>query len=152
MEQQKVIDNNVNIIDELEAKAEQLQLERDKALAENFKKEQERRDAESRKFTVEATAYVAMCREGCTGRTATGVDVSNTIYYKGHRVIAVDTKLIPLNSLVKVETESESFTAMAIDKGGAIRGHIIDVLVSSESKAREFGRKKATLTIIKEGE
>lgn len=105
-----------------------------------------------RKLTVEATAYTAMCSEGCTGVTATGVNVSNSIFYKGYRVIAVDTSLIPLNSLVKVETESESFTAMAIDTGGAIHGHIIDVLVRSESNARKFGRQRATLTVLREGE
>lgn len=119
---------------------------------ENFKKKQEGSDVEGRKITVEATAYISMCSEGCTGRTATGVDVSNTIYYQGYRVIATDPNVIPLNSLVKVETRNETFTAMAIDKGGGIHGNEIDLLVSSESNARQFGRQQATITILQKGE
>jgi 3D (Asp-Asp-Asp) domain-containing protein len=160
LENKKVIDSNTGTINELNRKAEQFKAERDKALAEkqaiNFKKEKEGSGVgvsspAQKQITVEATAYIAMCSEGCTGRTRTGVDVSNSIYYRGYRVIAVDTSVIPLNSLVKVETTHESFTAMAIDTGGGINGHEIDVLVSSESKARAFGRQQATLTILKEG-
>src|SRR5690554_3211015 len=45
--------------------------------------------------TFEATAYVALCDSGCTGITATGYDVRNTIYSpKGHRVIAVDPSVV----------------------------------------------------------
>lgn len=157
----KAIDNQKKAIDEqskqIEEKDKSIQQKDDeiKELKEelaNFKNREKGSDVGGRKITVTATAYVAMCSEGCTGRTATGVDVSNTIYYKGYRVIAVDTSLIPLNSLVKVETENQSFTAMAIDTGGAIDGHIIDVLVKSENEARQFGRTKATLTILREGE
>src|SRR5690606_1324618 len=44
----------------------------------------------------EATFYTAFCPTGCTGITATGIDVRNTIYYEGKRIIAVDPKVIPL--------------------------------------------------------
>jgi 3D (Asp-Asp-Asp) domain-containing protein len=152
LEQQTVIDNYNTKVKELENEALKLKEERDKVLAENFKKSQEGSDVEGRTITVEASAYIAKCSEGCTGKTATGVDVSNTIYYNGHRVIAVDPNVIPLNSLVKVETDHESFTAMAIDKGGYIRGNRIDLLVGSTSEARQFGRKDVTLTVLKEGE
>jgi 3D (Asp-Asp-Asp) domain-containing protein len=154
--QQIVIDNGYKTINELKLNAKKMQANNLHLKALNFKKQQKGSDVgvsspAKRQITVGATAYIAKCSEGCTGRTRTGVDVSNTIYYKGYRVIAVDTSVIPLNSLVKVETTHESFTAMAIDTGGGINGHEIDVLVGSTSKAREFGRQRATLTILREG-
>ncbi|MCY7919062.1 hypothetical protein [Bacillus vallismortis] len=45
---------------------------------------------------IEFSAYVANCTEGCTGRTKTGVDVTQSIFYKGYRVIATDPVLFHL--------------------------------------------------------
>jgi 3D (Asp-Asp-Asp) domain-containing protein len=41
--------------------------------------------------------------------------------------------------------------AYAADTGGAIKGNILDVLVSSESQAFKLGRQNATVTILREG-
>src|SRR5699024_2839856 len=52
---------------------------------------------------VEATFYTAMCDTGCTGTTATGLNVKDTIYTdEGNRIIAVDPSVIPLGSKVKI--------------------------------------------------
>lgn len=144
--QKKVIDNSYKEVMNLQKTVKNLQKQV------NFKKQKEGSDVGSRKVTVEASAYIAMCREQCTGVTATGVNVSNTIYYKGYRVIAVDPSVIPLNSLVKVETNSGTFMAMAIDKGEAIKGNKIDILVKSTKEALNFGRQNAKLTILRDGE
>jgi 3D (Asp-Asp-Asp) domain-containing protein/uncharacterized coiled-coil protein SlyX len=104
-----------------------------------------------KKFYVEATAYIAMCSEGCTGKTATGKDVRNTTKVDGMRVIATDPNVIPMYSLVKVETESETFYAQALDKGGGIDGYEIDVLVSNTNVAQDFGRQKVAITVLREG-
>src|SRR5699024_8040998 len=59
------------------------------------------RDAEV--IEVEATFYTAMCDTGCTGTTATGLNVKDTIYTdEGNRIIAVDPSVIPLGSKVKI--------------------------------------------------
>lgn len=100
---------------------------------------------------VVATAYTNNCT-GCTGITSTGVNVRNSVYHEGARVIATDPSIIPTHSVVRVETSSgQSFIAVAEDRGGAIHGGIIDVLVSSYNEAINFGRQQATITIIKEG-
>jgi 3D (Asp-Asp-Asp) domain-containing protein len=99
-------------------------------------------------INVEMTAYVAMCTEGCTGITATGVNIKNITSYHGHRIIATDPNVIPLNSVVRVEINGKSFTAISLDTGGAINGRIVDFLVGSTSEANSFGRQKATITII----
>jgi 3D (Asp-Asp-Asp) domain-containing protein len=102
-----------------------------------------------KKIYVEATAYTAFCDTGCTGVTATGLNVSNTTKHQGVVVIAVDPRVIPLHSKVRVDTEKgDSFLAIAEDTGGAIKGGRIDVLVSNNSKAMDFGRQGATVTIL----
>ncbi|MED2979495.1 3D domain-containing protein [Bacillus swezeyi] len=100
--------------------------------------------------TFTATAYTAICAEGCTGITKTGVDVSHSIYYEGARVIAVDPSVIALGSTVEVRlADGSSFRAKAIDVGGAIKGARLDLLVASESDAVQFGRQSVELRVIK---
>lgn len=100
---------------------------------------------------MQMTSYTAFCNTGCTGVTAIGVNVKNTIYYKGYRVIAVDPRVIPLHSIVRVDTPSGSFQAYAADTGGAIKGNVIDLLVESKQVARKNGRQMVTVTVLKEG-
>jgi 3D (Asp-Asp-Asp) domain-containing protein len=102
-------------------------------------------------FGVEATAYTAFCNSGCIGIVATGYDVSNTIYYKGNRIVASDPSIIPMHSIVKVEYGDVSFLAHALDTGGAIKGYKIDLLVETKREAIEFGRKTVQITIMKNG-
>jgi 3D (Asp-Asp-Asp) domain-containing protein len=107
-------------------------------------------DNEKRKLNMIATYYTSDC-EGCSGTTKTGINVSDTIYYKGLRIIAVDPNLIKLHSIVKVETKTQSFYAYAADTGSAIKNNVIDVLVSNEKEAFQLGREKVLITILREG-
>src|SRR5699024_3555243 len=50
-------------------------------------------------MTMEATAYTAQC-DGCTGITATGIDLNAN---SNKKVVAVDPSVIPLGSRVHVE-------------------------------------------------
>lgn len=104
----------------------------------------------SRSINVEATAYIAMCASGCTGITATGYDVRNTIYSpSGNRVIATDPNVIPTGSTVRITLgNGEVIVAEAMDTGGAIKGNRLDLLMSSESEALAFGRQPVEVTII----
>lgn len=98
--------------------------------------------------TYEATAYTAFCAEGCTGVTATGLDVSETTTYKGRVVVATDPKVIPLGTRIKIRTaDGEEIAAISQDRGGAIKGRKLDVLVASEKEARQFGRQKVRVKI-----
>lgn len=100
-------------------------------------------------IVYEATHYSAFCNTGCTGVTKLGWDVSNTIYYDGYRVIAVDPKKIPLGSLVEVKTTYDTFLALAGDTGGAIKGYRIDILVENDKVAYKLGREKVQVRVIK---
>src|SRR5690625_648336 len=99
-------------------------------------------------YTYEATAYTASC-EGCSGITKTGYDVRDTIYYEGKRVIAVDPSVIPLHSAVRITTSGgDSFEAVALDIGSAIKGNRIDVLYATKEEARKFGRQAIEVEIL----
>ena len=147
-------------------KAERLRKERDERLeAERLRRDAERNDHRAQEIsrgsstsaneaqTYEATFYHAHCSTGCTGVTATGLDVSNTIYsLAGHRIIAVDPSRIALGSLVEVTlADGSTFRAVAEDTGGDIKGDRIDVLVGSRAEAYRLGRQTAQVRIIRKG-
>jgi 3D (Asp-Asp-Asp) domain-containing protein len=92
-------------------------------------------------ITVKATAYTAYC-EGCSGTTATGIDLKAN---PNKKVIAVDPSVIPLGSKVYVEGYGE---AIAGDTGGAIKGNRIDVFIPSQQDAINFGVKQLKVTIL----
>ena len=101
-------------------------------------------------INVVATFYTAFCPTGCTGVTATGKDVSKTIYHQGKRIIAVDPNVIPLNTTVNVILQNgDQFEAIALDTGGDIKGNRIDILVESRDEAYKLGRQQATLYIVR---
>ena len=104
-------------------------------------------EVEASSFVMETTYYVSAC-EGCSGITAAGYDVRGTIYANGYRVVAVDPWLIPLGTLVYVETPYESFYAIAGDTGGAIQGNRLDILVGTHWEAINKGRHYVTVTLL----
>lgn len=97
--------------------------------------------ASGREFYVEATAYTAYC-DGCSGITATGIDIRSN---PGIKVIAVDPNVIPLGSRVWVEGYGY---AIAGDTGGVIKGNIIDLLVSSKEEAANWGRRQVRIKVL----
>lgn len=93
-------------------------------------------------MVMEATGYGADCK-GCSGITATGINIKKNPNVK---VISVDPRIIPLGSRVWVEGYG---VAIAGDTGGAIKGNRIDVLLPSESYAREhWGRRTVKVKIL----
>lgn len=95
----------------------------------------------SKEIIVEATAYTASC-EGCSGITATGIDL---LANPNQKVISVDPSVIPLGSKVYVEGYGE---AIAGDTGGAIKGNKIDIFIPTKQEAINFGRKQVKVTIL----
>ncbi|MGE8207428.1 ubiquitin-like domain-containing protein [Heyndrickxia sp. NPDC080065] len=94
-----------------------------------------------KEYFVTATAYTADCN-GCSGRTATGINLRANPNLK---IIAVDPSLIPLGTKVYVEGYGY---AVAADTGGAINGKIIDVFFSNKSQAYRWGRKQVKIRIL----
>ncbi|HDR3649134.1 TPA: SH3 domain-containing protein [Bacillus anthracis] len=133
-----------------EAKAQEIAKAKEEAkVREALKaKEESKNNAQSakRELTVVATAYTADPSENGTygGRvlTAMGHDLTAN---PNMRIIAVDPKVIPLGSKVWVEGYGE---AIAGDTGSAIKGNRIDVLMSSKSKAMNWGRQTVKVKIL----
>jgi len=89
---------------------------------------------------VSATAYSH--QDTKSDITALGYNIKKN---KNMKLIAVDPAVIPLGSKVWVEGYGE---AIAGDTGGAIKGHKIDVLMPSTSKAKAWGRKTVKIKIL----
>jgi len=97
--------------------------------------------AEGKTISVTATAYTANCG-GCSGVTATGVDLNSN---PNAKVIAVDPNVIPLGSKVYVEGYGY---ATAADTGGAIKGNKIDVHMATNQEALNWGNRTVNVTIV----
>src|SRR5690625_896354 len=98
--------------------------------------------AEGNVIHATATAYTAKC-VGCSGITATGVDLNAN---PNAKVIAVDPSVIPLGSQVYVEGYGY---AVAADTGGAIKGNKVDVHLPTKAEALNWGNRAVNVTIIK---
>ncbi|WP_244933705.1 3D domain-containing protein [Neobacillus mesonae] len=127
-----------------------MQLNEQRELNKRLRAEIKRLEAKQwRDFT--ATAYTADCPEGCTGITKTGVDVRNQTHVNGRRVVATDPAVIPLGTVIEIRfADGRLERAIALDTGGAIRGNIIDYLVSDNATAVQFGRQRVKIRIIGE--
>ena len=92
-------------------------------------------------LTMHATAYTAYC-QGCSGKTATGVDLRSN---PGAKIIATDPSVIPLGT--KVHVEGYGY-AVAGDVGGGIKGMDIDVFIPDLERAVAYGNKSVKVTIL----
>lgn len=97
--------------------------------------------AGTEELSMQATAYTANCN-GCSGVTATGIDLNDNPNMK---VVAVDPGVIPLGSEVWVEGYG---VAVAGDTGGAINGNRIDLHVPSKGEANAFGSQEVKVKVI----
>lgn len=111
-------------------------------------------------FTGIMTGYSGYC-EGCGGRTGCPPrqDVRNgNIYFQDQEygkinIVATDKK-IPCGSIFEItnSTLGKKVVAIALDRGGAIKGTKLDFLVNSEEEAdRKIGKQRVTYKIIRWG-
>lgn len=154
--QQQEIDNLEEIIVHKEGRIQELvtQVEQVTKEKEEVKKQLVSRGEQANQVTLnmQITAYTSDCN-GCSGITYSGHDVRNTITINGLRVIAANFNKLPLYSIVRIDTPSESFKAIVLDTGGAIRNsNVVDLLVGSYGEAIQFGRQSAKITILRKGE
>jgi 3D (Asp-Asp-Asp) domain-containing protein len=89
----------------------------------------------AQRFT--ATAYAL------PGRTASGQTVRRGL-------IAAD-KSLPLGTRVRLDAGHYSGEYVVADRGGRIRGRIIDIWVPSNGEAIRFGRRPVKLTVLSYG-
>lgn len=102
-------------------------------------------------FEGQMTAYKASC-VGCTGRVSCPPrqDVRNdNIYYEDQeygsiRILAADAN-IPCGTIVQITNvtfSSEPIIGIVLDRGGAIKGNIMDFLVGENDDMNVIGRQQ----------
>ena len=95
---------------------------------------------QGKSFYVTATSYNH--EDTKSDITATGYNIKKNPNMK---LIAVDPSVIPLGSKVWVEGYG---VAIAADTGGAIKGHIIDVLMPNKKASIAWGRRTVKVIIL----
>jgi 3D (Asp-Asp-Asp) domain-containing protein/outer membrane murein-binding lipoprotein Lpp len=98
--------------------------------------------SEAKEIYFETTGYTAFCDTGCTGITATGINLAKN---RNAKVVAVDPNVVPLGTKVWVEGYGY---AIAGDTGGAIDGYKLDLHFATKGQAREWGRKTVRVKIF----
>jgi len=88
--------------------------------------------------SFQATAYALK------GRTRTGASVRRG-------VIAADPHVLPLGSVVQLRAGKYSGVYTVHDTGGRIKGNVIDVWVPDNREARQFGRRRIKLHVLRLG-
>ena len=97
-------------------------------------------------LTMLVTAYSPderSCGESADGITASGYSV----WTNGMKMAAADKRLLAFGSLVSVDGYHQGKPVPVLDRGGAIKGHHIDLLMPTDAMARRWGKRTMTVTI-----
>jgi 3D (Asp-Asp-Asp) domain-containing protein len=85
-----------------------------------------------------ATAYCV------TGITKSGVPVA-----RGH--VAADPKVIPLGSMIYIDSPSMGGIYQVLDTGAMVEGKIVDIFNPSYERCKEFGRRMVKVKVLRYG-
>ena len=99
-----------------------------------------------RTIKMEVTAYcpcTKCCGENAHGVTASGRDVS----YNGGRFVAADTAHLPFGTKLIIPGYDVA-PVEVIDRGGAIKGHKLDLYYPTHEEALEWGRQWVDVTVV----
>jgi 3D (Asp-Asp-Asp) domain-containing protein len=100
----------------------------------------------TRVVRMEVTAYCPCkkcCGENAQGITASGHEVS----YNQSRFVAADTDRLPFGTKLIVPGYAAA-PVEVIDRGGAIKGHKLDVFYPTHEEALQWGRQWVDVTIV----
>lgn len=99
-----------------------------------------------RTMTMIVTAY-SPDERSCPG-TADGITASlHHVQTNAHRMVAADTRILPLGSMISVPGYDASRIVPVLDRGGAIKGNRLDVLFPTHEQARAWGVRRLTVTV-----
>lgn len=100
----------------------------------------------ARTITMLVTAYspdARSCGDSADGITASGYSV----WTNGMKMVAADTGILPLGSLVSVPGYDEGGVVPVLDRGGKIKGERLDVLYPTHEVAMEWGAQRLEVTV-----
>lgn len=98
----------------------------------------------SYKVRMNTSAYTPYC-VGCSGITASGKNVKSSQTHNGYKIVAA-----PPQYKFGTRMYIPGFgNAIVLDRGGAIKGNKLDLLVRTKSQAYAWGRKNVTVTVYR---
>lgn len=147
LERQRLAEIERKKQEEAKRLAEQKRIEEAKRIEREKAKSKEVDNSSEGWMTFNISYYGTDCY-GCGNLTASGINVANTNYYKGYRIIAADTSILPMGTIVEIVTPNEKIVGIIADRGGAIKGYKLDVLVDSEDHAAKIGRHNGKLRVV----
>ncbi|MBN1343272.1 MAG: 3D domain-containing protein [Phycisphaerae bacterium] len=97
-------------------------------------------------FTV--TAYCP-CKQCCGRwskyhRTASGLALT----YNGGYLVAADTSVLPFHTKVRIPGYAGGRAVPVVDRGSAVKGHMLDVFFPTHWSAKQWGRKRLLVEIL----
>jgi len=102
-------------------------------------------------FNANVTAYVPTC-PGCSGITANGTDVRSmsTFYdstFGNVRIIAA-CRRFPFGTVIYIENVGK---AVVLDRGSAVTGNVLDLLMHEGQNPWQFGRQSLQAQVVRLG-
>jgi 3D (Asp-Asp-Asp) domain-containing protein len=95
---------------------------------------------------MQVTAYspdARSCGKWADGHTAT----LHSVETNGGNLVAADTRLFPFGSMFSIEGYAEGQIVPALDRGGAIKGYHIDLLMPTHAQAMRWGDKRMPVVV-----
>lgn len=100
----------------------------------------------ARTIWMTVTAYSPDARS-CAG-TDDGITSSlHHVSTNNMKLVAADTRLLPLGSMVSVPGYDTGKIVPVLDRGGAIKGRRLDCLFATHEEAKKFGVRRVPVTV-----
>lgn len=99
-----------------------------------------------RTMSMNVSAYspdARSCDDSADGITSSNHDV----YTNAMKLVAADSRVLPLGSLVSVPGYDGGGVVPVLDRGGAIKGNKLDVLYPTHEMALRWGRRMLEVTV-----
>ena len=84
-----------------------------------------------------------------TAYCVTGITKSGVVVAPGH--VAADPEVIPLGSMIYVDSPLMGGIYQVLDTGELVKGKIIDIFIPSYERCKEFGRRIVKVTVLRYG-
>ncbi len=99
-----------------------------------------------RTLAMEVTAYCPCTK--CCGPKAQGITASGKLVdHNGGRFVAADTRVLPFGKKLSIPGYADNAPVEVIDRGGAIKGHKLDLYFPTHEQALIWGRQTLDVTV-----
>lgn len=100
------------------------------------------------KRTIWMTVTAYSPDEASCGDSADNITSSiHNVWTNAMRLVAADSKVLPLGSMISVPGYDSGRVVPVLDRGGAIKGHRLDVLFATHAEARKWGVRHIPITV-----